>query len=63
MKNIGRFFSEVRTELLRVEWPKFNEFVGATVVVLFLVLVFSIFLGAVDRVIMWIIKWIFAQTI
>ncbi len=63
MKNVGRFFSEVQTELHRVEWPKFNEFIGATVVVLFLVLVFSIFLGATDRVIQFIIRWIFAQTL
>ena len=50
MKGVGKFFSEVRVELARVEWPSWAEFVGSTIVVLILVVAFAVFLGAVDRV-------------
>jgi len=48
MKNIVQFLSEVKLELGKVVWPKFDEFVGSTIVVLLLVVVFSIYLGVVD---------------
>lgn len=67
MKNIVQggmqFLSEVRLELARIEWPKFHEFVGATIVVLFVVVLFSIYLGAVDRVITIIAKQVFSRGI
>jgi len=47
--DVMRFFREVRFELSKVVWPKFDEFVGSTLIVLFLVCVFAIFLGTVDR--------------
>lgn len=58
-----RFLSEVRLELARIEWPKFNEFVGATCVVLIVVALFSIYLGAVDRIITVIAKQVFSRGI
>jgi preprotein translocase subunit SecE len=48
---IVQFLKEVRAELTRVEWPKTNEFIGSTAVVLVLILAFAIFLGGVDRTI------------
>lgn len=48
VKNITQFFREVQIELSKVEWPSFNEWVGSTIVVLFLVMVFAIYLGSVD---------------
>ncbi|KKS68562.1 MAG: Preprotein translocase subunit SecE [candidate division TM6 bacterium GW2011_GWE2_42_60] len=59
MSNVGRFFGEVQTELKRVEWPKWNEFVGATVVVLFLIVFFAALLWVVDQGITIGIKYIF----
>lgn len=47
-KNIAQFFREVQIELSKVEWPSLNEWVGSTVVVLFLVVVFAVYLGVVD---------------
>ena len=58
-----RFLSEVRVELARIEWPKFHEFIGATCVVLIVVALFSMYLGAVDRIIMVIAKQVFAPGI
>lgn len=61
MKNIGTFLKEVRSEMARVEWPKPEEFIGATIVTLLLVLFFTIYLGLLDRVLEWIIyKQIFS---
>ena len=48
VKNIAQFFREVQIELSKVEWPSANEWIGSTIVVLFLVVVFAIYLGFVD---------------
>ena len=59
MKNVVQFLSEVRLELLRIEWPKFDEAVGATIVALIIIFIFALFFGAVDRVIQLLVKQIF----
>lgn len=43
-----QFFREVQIELSKVEWPPKEEWVGSTVVVLFLVAVFAVYLGSID---------------
>lgn len=43
-----QFLHEVKVELSRVVWPKFDEWVGSTVIVLLLVCAFAIYLGAID---------------
>lgn len=48
MKEITQFLHEVRVEFSKVVWPKTNEFIGSTIIVLFLVVVFAIYLGIVD---------------
>jgi preprotein translocase subunit SecE len=63
MKNAAQFLKEVRTELSRVEWPTWNEFVGATIVVLMVVLFFALFLGSVDRILSLLIKQIFTYSL
>ena len=55
MMNVIQFLKEVRTELSRVEWPKPEEFIGATIVTLLLVLFFTIYLGLVDKANKWVI--------
>ena len=49
IKDVTRFAKEVQLELSKVTWPKFDEFAGATVVVLVLVSFFSIYLGFIDK--------------
>ena len=53
--NVMQFLKEVRTELSRVEWPKPDEFIGATIVTLLLVLFFTVYLGLIDKANKWII--------
>ncbi len=48
MKDVVQFFQEVRIELTKATWPKFNEFIGSTIVVLFLMCVFAVYLGLID---------------
>ncbi len=48
IKEVTRFLYEVKVELTKVIWPKFDEFIGSTIVVLFLVFVFMVYLGLVD---------------
>lgn len=50
IKDAVRFIREVQVELSKVVWPKFDEFVGATLVVLVLVCVFAVYLFCVDQV-------------
>lgn len=48
MKNIGNFFKEVKVELAKVIWPTKEEFIGATVVALIVILAFTLFLSAIN---------------
>ena len=48
VKSIMQFFQEVRFELSKVEWPKPQEFIGSTIVVLVLVCFFAVYLGLID---------------
>lgn len=48
MEKLIQFFREVRAELRRVTWPTRRETLGATSVVLVLVMIMSFFLGLVD---------------
>jgi len=43
-----QFLREVRTELSKVVWPKYDEFQGSTIVVLLLVCAFAIYFFIVD---------------
>lgn len=50
MKNIGTFVKEVRVELSKIVWPTREEFIGATVVALIVILAFTLFLCVVNYV-------------
>jgi len=59
MKNAMQFLKEVRLELAKVEWPSVDETIGATLVVLVVVVFFATFLFGVDRGVMWSVKRVF----
>ena len=63
IQEVSKFFGEVRLELRRVEWPSLVEFRGATVVVLFLLLVFAVYLGVVDRALLLLEKIFLSYTV
>jgi len=50
MKSIGSFFQEVRSELSKIVWPTKEEFFGATVVALFVLFAFTVFLGTINHI-------------
>ena len=56
-----QFFSEVKIELSRVVWPKFDEFVGSTIVVMVIVVAFAIYLGALDAGFVRLARYVFEQ--
>jgi preprotein translocase subunit SecE len=43
-----QFLREVKTELKKVTWPSRKQAMGSTLVVIILVMIISLFLGAVD---------------
>ncbi|MBN1930249.1 MAG: preprotein translocase subunit SecE [Desulfobacterales bacterium] len=43
-----QFLREVQVELKKVTWPSRKQTIGSTVVVIILVMIISLFLGAVD---------------
>lgn len=50
MKNLGSFLREVKIELSKVVWPRKDEFVGAIVIVLLVLVAFTIFFGVINYV-------------
>jgi preprotein translocase subunit SecE len=59
MNSAMQFLKEVRLELAKVEWPSIDETIGATLVVLVVVVFFAIFLFFVDHGVAWSIKRVF----
>ncbi len=51
MGKLIQFLKEVKIELIKVTWPKRDELVGSTTVVLILSAVLAVFIGLVDWVI------------
>ncbi|GMU19208.1 MAG: hypothetical protein AMXMBFR12_04000 [Candidatus Babeliales bacterium] len=48
MKDIVQFLGEVRSELNKVVWPKYDDWMGSTIIVLILVVLFALYLGLID---------------
>jgi preprotein translocase subunit SecE len=47
-KKIAQFYSEVKSEMVKVSWPSKDEAIGSTVIVLVVVAILSVFIGVVD---------------
>jgi preprotein translocase subunit SecE len=58
-KSVGQFLEQVRVEMTKVTWPKWDELVGSTIVVLILVIAFSLYLTFVDVVLTKAASWVF----
>ena len=48
MKSVVTFFSEVRSELSKVTWPKRNEIVKLTLIVFLISGVIGLYVGGLD---------------
>ena len=60
VKNAFQFLHEVKEELSKVIWPRFDEFIGSTIIVLIVVAFFSVYLGLLDLLFARFAQWIFA---
>ncbi|MCK4395795.1 preprotein translocase subunit SecE [candidate division WOR-3 bacterium] len=61
MGQIIQFLREVKIELIKVTWPKRDELLGSTTVVLILSLILSIFIGIADTIISRVVIFILAR--
>lgn len=61
MSKVVLFLKEVKIELLKVTWPKKDELIGSTSVVLILSVILSIFVGFADFIIRNIIFFILSR--
>lgn len=48
MGKIGQFFKDVKSEIKKVVYPKKDELIGSTWVVIITVIIVSLYLGAID---------------
>ena len=58
MKDVIQFLNEVKLELSKVVWPKVDEWIGSTIIVLILVVVFALYLKAIDTGFSELIKYV-----
>jgi preprotein translocase subunit SecE len=56
MKKFIQFIKESYDELKKVSWPTKEELKESTIIVVFSIIIISIFLGIIDRIIYQIIK-------
>lgn len=63
IKNVTEFLGQVRAELLKIEWPSFEDFVGSTIVTLILVVFFTTFVFGIDQAIKALAKYIFTYSL
>ncbi|MDO8885955.1 preprotein translocase subunit SecE [Candidatus Oleimmundimicrobium sp.] len=59
-KKAGSYFKDVKGELKKVSWPSRKEVVSSTLIVLFLTIIFSAFIGGFDYLFTIILKLISA---
>lgn len=59
MKDLMRYFAEVKLEFEKIIWPGRDELIGSVIVVLILVCAFSIYLGALNLVFYRIVERVF----
>ena len=50
MLKIGKFVSQVKTEMTKVAWPSRQELISSTIVVLVSTLTLALFIGVCDLV-------------
>ncbi len=63
IKNVTDFLGQVKAELLKIEWPSFDDFVGSTIITMILVVFFTIFIFGVDQAIKVLAKYIFTYSL
>jgi preprotein translocase subunit SecE len=54
-EKLTKFLREVKVEMSKVSWPSLDELRNSTKVVIVAVALITVFIGAVDRVLGWVI--------
>jgi preprotein translocase subunit SecE len=58
VNKIVDFFKEVRLEIEKISWPKWNDLVGSVVIVCFLSVFFAVVVGLMDFMVSYGITWV-----
>jgi len=61
MAKVIQFIREVKIELIKVTWPKKDELVGSTTVVMILSIILATFLWVIDTIIYKIVSLIYSR--
>ena len=48
IKDAIKFLQDVRVEFSRVVWPKFDDFIGSSIIVVIIMCIFTLYLGVID---------------
>ncbi len=59
LEKVKKYLKETAAELRKMSWPTRQELIGSTVVVVVVSLVIAIFIGIVDRILVYAVKAIF----
>ena len=59
MNGVVQFLHEVKIEMGKVVWPKWDDFIGSTIVSLVLIAFFAGYLGLVDLVFSKLAEYLF----
>lgn len=58
-ERVERYGKDTTAELRKMTWPTREEIVASTVVVIIVSLIFSVFIGVIDRILVAVVKAIF----
>ena len=56
-EKIRTFFKEVKIEIKKVTWPSRNEIINYTMVVIFVIIIVSAFIGVIDKIFGTFLEW------
>ncbi|PWB70110.1 preprotein translocase subunit SecE [candidate division GN15 bacterium] len=61
LEKVKKYLKETVAELRKMSWPTREELIGSTIVVVVVSLVVAIFIGIVDRILVYAVKAIFGS--
>ena len=62
MQKIVQYLKDVRSEMLKVSWPTWNELTGATMLVIILSLIMAMYVFGCDRLLGGLLKLFLQST-
>ena len=59
MEKIKKYIKETMAELRKMTWPSKDELIGSTIVTVVVSMIVAIFIGIVDRILLFVVHQIF----